>query len=129
MEKNTDRCIYMYMDICVSVCVYGASQVARVVKKLPADVGNISNSGSIPGLGRSPGGGNGSPGQYSCLDNCTERRDSIDRGRTIACAQSLQLCPALCDPMDCSPAGSSGYGILQARILERVAISSSRGSS
>ena len=35
----------------------------------------------------------------------------------------------LCDPMDCSPPGSSAHGILQARILEWVAISSSRGSS
>ena len=40
-----------------------------------------------------------------------------------------QLCLALCDPMDCSPPGSSAHGILQARILERVAISSSRGSA
>ena len=39
-----------------------------------------------------------------------------------------QLCPTLCDPMDCSPPGSSN-GILQARILEWVAISFSRGSS
>ena len=36
-------------------------------------------------------------------------------------------CPTLCDPMDCSLPGSSVHGILQARILERVAIFSSRG--
>ena len=35
----------------------------------------------------------------------------------------------LCDPMDCSPSGSSVHGIFQERILEQVAISSSRGSS
>ena len=40
-----------------------------------------------------------------------------------------QLCPTLCDPMDYSPPGSSIHGILQARILEWVAISFSRGSS
>ena len=40
-----------------------------------------------------------------------------------------QSCPALCDPMDCSPPGSSAHGILQARILEWVAISFSKGSS
>ena len=40
-----------------------------------------------------------------------------------------QPCPALCNPMDCSRPGSSVYGILQARILEWVAIPSSRGSS
>ena len=44
-------------------------------------------------------------------------------------AQSLQLCPTLCVLMDCSPPGSSVHGILQARILEWVAMPSSRGSS
>ena len=41
----------------------------------------------------------------------------------------FQLCPTLCDPMDSSAPGSSVYGILQTRILEWVAIPSSRGSS
>ena len=41
----------------------------------------------------------------------------------------VQLYPALCDPMDCSLSGSSIYGILQARILEWVAIAFSRGLS
>ena len=40
-----------------------------------------------------------------------------------------QSCPTLCDPLDYSPPGSSVRGILQARILQWVAISSSRGSS
>ena len=40
-----------------------------------------------------------------------------------------QSCLTLCDPMDCSPPGSSVHGILQARILEWVAILFSRGSS
>ena len=40
-----------------------------------------------------------------------------------------QLCPTLFDPMNCSPPGSSVHGILQARILEWVAIPVSRGSS
>ena len=42
-------------------------------------------------------------------------------------AKLLQLCLALCDPMDHSPPGSSVYGMLQARILEWVAMLSSRG--
>ena len=46
-----------------------------------------------------------------------------------ACAKSLQPCPMLCDPIDYSLPGSSAHGILQARILEWVVISSSRGSS
>ena len=46
------------------------------------------------------------------------------------CAYSVtQSCAALCDPMDCSPQDSSVHGIFQARILEWVAISSSRVSS
>ena len=45
------------------------------------------------------------------------------------CAKSLQLCLTLSDPVDCSPPGSSVHGILQARILEWVAMPSSRGSS
>ena len=43
-------------------------------------------------------------------------------------AGSLQSCPTLGDPMNCSPPGSSVHGILQARILEWVALPSSRGS-
>ena len=41
---------------------------------------------------------------------------------TAAAAKSLQLCLTLCDPMDCSPPGSSIHGIFQARILEWCAI-------
>ena len=42
-------------------------------------------------------------------------------------SEVVQSCPTLCDPMDCSPPGSSVHGISQARILEWVAISFSRG--
>ena len=45
----------------------------------------------------------------------------------MVCAQSHFSC-VLCDAMDCSKPGSSVYGILQARILERAAVTSSRGS-
>ena len=44
-------------------------------------------------------------------------------------AKSFQLCPTPYNPEDCSPSGSSVYGILQARILEWVAISYTKGSS
>ena len=40
-----------------------------MVKNPPADVGDARDVGSVPGLGRSPGGGNGNPLQYSCLVN------------------------------------------------------------
>ena len=46
-----------------------------------------------------------------------------------ACVLSLHSCPTLYDVMDCSPPGSSVQGLLQARVLEWVAMPSSRGSS
>ena len=56
------------------------------------------------------------------------KHDSRHQPRTFFYyANSLQSCPTLCDPMDHSPPGSSVHGILQARILEWVAISFSRG--
>ena len=102
---------------------------------------NAGDLGSIPGLGRSPGEGNGYPLQYSCLE------DSIDRGAwqatvcgvtkrdtteqlslsifmyAAAAAKSLQSCRTLCNPIHGSPPGSPVPGILQARTLEWVAIS------
>ena len=48
---------------------------------------------------------------------------------SIHCWVVAQSCLTLCDPMDCRLPGSSVHGILQARILEWVAISSSRGYS
>ena len=44
-----------------------------MVKKPPANAGDVRDSGSIPGLGRSPGGGHGNPLQYSCLQNPMDR--------------------------------------------------------
>ena len=63
--------------MCVSVHIYiymmgfpGGS----VVKNLPANAGDIGDTGSIPGLGRSPGEGNGNLFQCSCLENSMDRR-------------------------------------------------------
>ena len=44
-----------------------------MVKNLPANAGDVKDAGSIPVLGRSPGGGHGNPLQYSCLKNPMER--------------------------------------------------------
>ena len=104
-------------------------------------------------LGRFPGGGHGNPLQYSCLQNPMDRgawRATVHRvtkswtwlkllsthmhvcilwGQRMyklpaaAAAKSLQSCPTLCDPIDGSPPGFPVPGILQARILEWVAIS------
>ena len=54
---------------------------------------------------------------------------SIPQSNAAAAAKSLQSCPTLCDPRDGSPPGSPVPGILQARTLERVAISSSVSES
>ena len=47
--------------------------MALAVKNPPANAGDVRHVGSIPGLGRSPGGRNGNPLQYSCLGNPTNR--------------------------------------------------------
>ena len=51
-----------------------ASQVGLAVKNPSAHAGDLTDMGSIPGLRRSPGRGNGNPPQYSCL------KSSMDRG-------------------------------------------------
>ena len=58
-----------------------------------------------------------------------EDKSKEKKGSARMCAKSLQSCPTLCNPVDCSPPGSSVHEILQARILERVAMPSSRRSS
>ena len=105
----------------------GTSQVL-VVKNLLANSGDIRDAGSIPGLGRSPGGGHGNPLQYSCLENPRDRGSwwatvhrvakswtqlkqlGISGEKTPKCYhQSVgsvaQSCWTLCDPMDCSMPG------------------------
>ena len=49
-------------------------QIAPVVRNLPANAGDTRDVRSIPGLGRSPGVGNGNLLQYSCLENSVDRR-------------------------------------------------------
>ena len=61
--------LYIQIHICKR-----ASQVVLVVKSLPVDAGDARDTGLIPGSGRYPGEGKGSPPQYFCLEN------SMDRG-------------------------------------------------
>ena len=72
----------------------------------------------------------GFPCGYKEVTGKQQWRMPCDKGLHViivnVCSQS---CLTLCDPMDCSPPGSSVHGILQARILEWVTISYSRGSS
>ena len=90
---------------------------------------NAGDLGPIPGFGRDPGEGKGYPFQYSGLE---KSMDCLAHG--VAKSQTGLsnfhfICLTLCNPMDCSPPGSSVHGILLARILEWVAMPSSRGSS
>ena len=60
--------------MCVCVYIYiGLPKVAPVVKNPPVNLGDLRNGSSIPGSGRSPGGGHGNPLQYSCLENPMDR--------------------------------------------------------
>ena len=54
-------------------CILGASQAALGVKNLPVNAGDTGDAGSIPGSGRSPGGGHDNPLQYFCLENPMDR--------------------------------------------------------
>ena len=58
-----------------------------------------------------------------------KRQKPLQLSHEYMCAQSPRSSPTLCHPVDCSQPGSSMHGILSARILEWVAISSSRASS
>ena len=94
--------------------------------------GNVEDLGSIPVLGRSPGEGNGNPHQYSCLENWSLLLSILYIVVCVCvcvCVKLLQMCLTLCDPMDCSPLGSSIPGIFLATILEWVTIPSAWGSS
>ena len=55
------------------LCVQRGFPGGTVVKNWPANAGGARDVGSTPGLGRSPGGGNGNPLQYSCLENSMHR--------------------------------------------------------
>ena len=50
-----------------------ASRAVLVVKNSPANSGDVRDVSSIPGSGRSPGGGHGNPSHYSCLENLMDR--------------------------------------------------------
>ena len=57
-----------------------------------------------------------------------EKRQNLNSNRKVCMLSRHQSYPTLCNPTDYSPPGSSDRGILQARILQKVAISTSRGS-
>ena len=64
----------MWIEFITELCpLTGASQVALVVKNPSANAGDVRDKSSVPGLGRSPGEGNGNPLQYSCVENPMDR--------------------------------------------------------
>ena len=118
----------------------GASQMALVVNNSLANKEDVRDTGLILGLGRSPGEGQGNPFLFFffCLENPMDRGDWWDTVHGVAQSQTqlkqlsthhesesevTQLCPTLCNPMNCSLPGPSVHGIFQARVLEWVAIS------
>ena len=82
-DKVKGKCVYIYIYIYMYIfffflftiifCIVWASQVALVVKNLPANAGDIRDSGLILRLGRSLGGGHGNPLQHSCTENPMDR--------------------------------------------------------
>ena len=64
------------------------SQVGLVVKNIPANAGGIRDVGSIPGLGGTPGEGNGNPLQYSCLENPTDGQRNLAGNSSCSCKES-----------------------------------------
>ena len=71
-------CVYMYLCVCVCVCMCTDICITIGSKGLPrrlsgnepvCSAGDTRDMGSVPGSGRSPGGGHGNPLQYSCLEN------------------------------------------------------------
>ena len=60
---------HLFFSFSTVFSTYWASQVVSVVKNFPASAGDSRDMGLILGLGRSPGGGNGIPLLYSCVDS------------------------------------------------------------
>ena len=68
MHKNANIYIYIYVCVCVCVC----DQIDHTKVILPPCAGDKRDMSLIPGLGRSPEGGNGNPLQYFSLENSME---------------------------------------------------------
>jgi len=68
------KCGLRHIILHMNFQLFRASQLALVVKNLPANAGNIKDMSLIPGWERSPGGGHGNPFHYSCLKNPMDRK-------------------------------------------------------
>ena len=74
----------------IFACIIWASQVSLMLKNLPPSAGDVRGMGSIPGLGRSCGGGPGNPLQHSCLEN------PVDKGTWQATVLGLHRVVCVC---------------------------------
>ena len=83
--------------------------MALVVKKLPASAGDIRDSGSIPGSGRSPEGGHGNPLQYSCLEH---GQRSVAGYRPQSCKES--------DTIETTEQACTQVLLIKTELLDRV---------
>ena len=73
-------------SVCLYTCIHSILGFPHgsVVKNLPANAGDRRDVGSVPGSGRSPGGGHGNPLQYSCLESSVDRGVSWPTVREVA---------------------------------------------
>ena len=76
-QVNSTKHLFCLPFYFILELINGASQVVLVVKNPPANAGDLRDTGSIPGSGKSPGGRHSNPLQYSCLEN------PLDRGITV----------------------------------------------
>ena len=67
----------LYLIICYILGIFFGFQGGSKVKNPPANAGATGDTGLIPGSGRSPGGGNGNPLQYSCLEKSHGQRSLV----------------------------------------------------
>ena len=113
-------CNFISCNKCTNL---GASQVALVVKYLLANAEDVRDMGSIPGSGRSPGGGHGYSLQYSCLEDSMNRGawwatvhrvsksqtlqqwQQTGRYQSVQFSSVAQSCLTHCDPMNHSMPG------------------------
>ena len=122
---NFCNCLFMWKGFCLTCCI-SQSDCFRG-KKPPKSCTSL-----WPGAPQAfcMRGSTQKTSSSSFLHSCPEMDPTPFLGTSGQSSCSVaQSCPTLCNPIDCSPPGSSVHGIVLARILEWVAISSSRGSS
>ena len=99
--NSVEQTVFVYMHVCM-----GGVPGGSVVEKSPANAGDTGDTGSIPGLGRSPGEGNGNPLRYSCLEN------PVDRGAWWATVHEGPKSQTQLSRHTCTCVLGSGWGLV-----------------